>query len=75
MHMATPPPDKPSFEPEMTSILSQAIDDACNALHIAADNIHDREIVAARIVDLARTGVVDAAALRDRVVQESKSEI
>ena len=73
--MAAPLPDNSSFEPEVTSILSQVIDDTCDALRISPDNAHDREIVAARIVDLARTGVIDAVVLRDRVLQESKSAV
>jgi hypothetical protein len=74
--MVAPLPDQPTFAPEMTSILSQAIDDTCDALHIPSENIHDREVVAARIVDLARrTGVIDAGVLSDRVVRESRSAV
>jgi hypothetical protein len=74
--MTTPLPDQPSFAPEMTVILSQAIDETCDALHIPSENTHDREVVAARIVDLARrTGVIDAAVLSDRVVRESRSAV
>ena len=74
--MAAPLPDQPSFAPEMTSILSQAIDETCDALHIPSENTRDREVVAARIVDLARrTGVIDAAVLSDRVLRESRSAV
>jgi hypothetical protein len=35
----------------------------------------DREIIATRIIDLARDGLFDAAALRDRVVAEARSDV
>lgn len=74
--MAARLPDTSSFEPEMTDILSQAVDDTCDALHISSENARDREVVAARIVDLARrTGVIDAAVLSDRVVRESRAAL
>jgi hypothetical protein len=74
--MAARLPDTSSFEPEMACILAQAVDDTCDALHIAFENTRDREVVAARIVDLARrTGVVDAAVLSDRVLRESRSAV
>lgn len=73
--MTVPPHDEPVFEPEITAILSQAVDQTCDVFHIAADNSQDRRVVAARIADLARTGLIDAAALRDRILRESRSTI
>jgi hypothetical protein len=73
--MRTSHRDNPSFEPDATSILAAAIDDTCNALNIPSEHAHEREIIAARIVDLARGGILDADALRDRVLQEAKSKI
>ena len=64
--------DRPVFEPTDTVILSRAIEEACAALRIPADARHDREVVAARIADLARTGIKDADVLRDRVVTEAR---
>jgi hypothetical protein len=48
------------------------LEEACKALNINGD-ARDRETVAARIIDLARNGVVDAATLRDRVLAETKA--
>jgi hypothetical protein len=64
--------DHAAFEPEAISAMSLALEDACNALHIDGQ-IHDRETVATRIIDLARAGVIDAKALSNRVVAEVKA--
>ena len=61
--------DHASFEPEAIEIMSSALEEACKALHINGE-IEDREAVAARIIDLARNGVIDAKALSKRVVAE-----
>jgi hypothetical protein len=61
--------DAAAFEPEAIAIMSNALEEACNALHING-HIYDREVVATRILDLARTGVIDAKALSERVVAE-----
>lgn len=65
--------NKTVFEPEALGVMSQAFDEACNALHIFAGDEHGRQVIATRIIDLARTGVVDAEALRDRVLLEARS--
>lgn len=65
--------DKTCFEPEALRVMSQGFDEACNALHVFAGDEHGREVIAARIIDLARTGVIDAEALRDRVVLEARA--
>jgi hypothetical protein len=52
--------------------MSCALEEACKALHIDGP-VHDREVIAARIIDLARNGVIDAKALSDRVVAETKA--
>lgn len=64
--------DQSGFDPDQIEILSRALEDACAALHVNGQ-IHDREVVAARIVDLARNGVLDAQALSDRVIAETKA--
>ena len=64
--------DHASFEPEAIDAMSQALEDACRALHVDGQ-IHDREVIATRIIDLARTGVIDAKALAARVVAEAKA--
>lgn len=53
--------------------MSKAFEDACIALQIFAGDERGREIVATRIIDLARKGVIDAKALKDRVLLEARS--
>ena len=60
-----------AFEPEAIRVMSQAFDDACNALRILSGDERGREVIATRIVDLASNGVVDAKALCDRVISEA----
>jgi hypothetical protein len=60
-----------AFEPEALRAMSQAFHDTCDALHIFAGDEHGRQVIATRIIDLARTGVVDAQALRDRLLMEA----
>ena len=64
--------DHSAFDPEAIIAMSKALDDACKALHINGE-IHDREIIAARIIDLARNGVIDAHALCERVLAETRA--
>ena len=64
--------DHASFEPEAIEIMSDALEEACKALHINGE-IKDREAVAVRIIDLARSGVIDAKALSRRVVAEVRA--
>jgi len=61
-----------TFEPEAIAVMSAAFEQACAALHVFAGDEHGRSVVATRIVDLARLGVLDAKALCDRVVSESR---
>lgn len=64
--------EQSAFEPDAIAAMSKAFEESCAALKIFAGDERGREIVATRIIDLARNGVIDAAALRDRVVQESR---
>ena len=64
--------DHAAFEPDAILAMSQALEDACKALHIDGQ-ISDREVVATRIIDLARNGVIDPKALSARVVAEVKA--
>jgi hypothetical protein len=61
-----------AFEPEDIKAMSDALELACGALRING-HVHGREIIATRIIDLARTGVIDAQALSDRVVAETNA--
>ena len=59
------------FEPEALSEMSRAFQEACLALNIFDADEHERRVIATRIIDLAGTGVIDARALRDRVLLEA----
>ena len=64
--------DHHAFQPEEIDAMSRALEQACTALNINGDARH-RETIAARIIDLARNGVIDAKALSERVLAESKA--
>jgi hypothetical protein len=55
--------DKTAFGPVTIEAMSKAFEEACIALQVFAGDEKGREIIATRIIDLARGGVVDAAAL------------
>jgi hypothetical protein len=61
-----------AFDPEALDAMSRAFSQTCNALQIFAGDAHGREVIATRIVELARRGLLDANALRDRVVMEAR---
>ena len=61
-----------AFEPDAIEAMSDALERACKALNINGA-MKDREIIAERIITLARTGVLDAKALSDRVIGETKA--
>jgi hypothetical protein len=60
-----------AFEPEDINAMSTAFDGACAALKIFDGDERGREVIATRIVDLAGSGLIDAKALRDRVISEA----
>jgi len=65
--------DRGAFEPEAITAMSQAFEQACTALGITPSQPRERAVIATRIIDLARTGMVDAKALRNRVLLEAGS--
>ena len=64
--------DTCAFEPEAIQAMSMAFDLSCADLQVFAADQSGREIIATRIIDLARNGVIDAAALHMRVVAEAR---
>jgi hypothetical protein len=64
--------DKTAFGPAAIEAMSQAFEEACIALQVFAGDEKGREIIATRIVDLARNGLIDPTALRDRVIAEAR---
>jgi hypothetical protein len=64
--------DNDAFYPDAIEAMSEALERTCAALHVSGQ-LRDREVIAARIIDLARNGVFDAKVLSDRVVAETKA--
>ena len=60
-----------AFEPEVTRAMAFAFEDTCRALGVAETNERERDVIATRIVELARRGERDAQRLRDRVLHEA----
>ena len=60
------------FDPVAIRTMSDALERTCRALNVNG-NLRDRQAIAARIIDLARNGTVDAAALSERVVSETRA--
>jgi len=64
--------DKTAFGPVAIEAMSKAFEEACIALQVYAGDEKGREIIATRIIDLARSGLIDPVALRDRVIAEAR---
>ncbi len=63
--------DQSAFDPDTIKVMSDALERACHALSVNG-HLHPREAIAARIIDLARDGAVDAKALSERAVAETR---
>jgi hypothetical protein len=61
--------DENVFDPNDIAAMSAALDDVCNMLDLHEGSA--REVMALRIIDLARAGERTAAGLRDRVIREA----
>lgn len=57
------------FDPKDITAMSMALDDICKALRLGDDSAA-KEIMAGRIIDLARAGERSPTRLRDRVLYE-----
>ena len=62
--------DDSAFDPIVIIAMSTALDDICKELNLRDDSAA-REVMAVRIVDLAKNGERDPTRLRDRVLQET----
>jgi hypothetical protein len=62
--------DESAFDPEDIKAMSMALEDVCNALKLNG-NAKAKEIIAIRIIELARLGERSPIKLRDRVLQEA----
>jgi len=63
--------DKTVFEPEVTSAMSTAFDEACRVLQLADGARRERGAVAVRIIELARRGEHDPERLCERVLRDA----
>jgi hypothetical protein len=59
------------FDPKDIAAMSTALDDICKELNLR-DNAPAREVMAVRIIDLAKTGERSPTRLRDRVLHEAR---
>jgi hypothetical protein len=58
------------FDQKDISAMSMALDDVCKILNLRDDS-SAREVIAIRIVDLARAGEHSPTRLRDRILREA----
>jgi hypothetical protein len=58
------------FDPGDIKAMAMALEDVCKSLNIDGD-VTAREVVAVRIIELARRGERSPAKLRDRVLAEA----
>ena len=61
------------FEPNDIEAMSVAYEQVCSALHVNSD-AEAREIIAARVIELARRGERRPTVLRDRVLAEANAD-
>jgi hypothetical protein len=59
------------FDPNDITAMSMALDDICKELNLR-DNGSAREVIAVRIIDLAKSGERSPTRLRDRVLHEAQ---
>ncbi len=64
--------DSAAFGPEAIEAMSKALEETCKALQFYGQ-VTDREAIAAHIIGLARNGVLNARALSERVIAETKA--
>jgi hypothetical protein len=59
-----------AFDPETTAAMATALEQVCETLRINGDATA-RQVIADRIIELARRGEHDATKLRDRILDEA----
>jgi hypothetical protein len=64
---------RPAFKPRDTRIISIALDEVCRDLGISEADERAQEVIAERIVELARCGESNPWRLRARVLREARS--
>jgi hypothetical protein len=61
-----------AFDPTDVTAMSVAFDEVCKQLDLPADAANTREVIALRIVELAKRGERNATILRDQVLSEER---
>ena len=61
-----------AFDPKDVSAMSTAFDEVCRALALPADAATAREVIAVRIIELAKCGERRSTLLRDQVLREAE---
>jgi hypothetical protein len=61
-----------AFGPNDIKAMSMALDDVCKALKVDGDTVA-REVIAIRIIDLAKAGERSPTKLRDKILAEAQS--
>ena len=59
-----------AFGPQDIQAMSTALEDVCKILNLADEAKSDRELLAKKIIALARQGECNAALLRDSMLRE-----
>jgi hypothetical protein len=61
------------FDPDATHALTLAFDDICKEMNLPQTALDAREVVAVRVIDLAREGVLDPQVLCARILHEARA--
>lgn len=61
------------FEPNATHALAAAFDEICKEMNLPETARHEREVVATRVIDLGREGVLDPKLLCERILSEVRA--
>jgi hypothetical protein len=62
-----------AFDPKDVTAMSVAFEEVCKQLDLPADATTTREVIAIRIIELAKRGQRSPTVLRDQVLREERS--
>ena len=62
------------FDPEDIQTMSMALEEVCRVLRIGAGSGRDREVVAIRIIELARRGELEYRRLVERCLKDAGAD-
>ncbi len=58
------------FEPDATRAMALAFDGICGSLHVPRDAREYRQLIATRVIEVARDGELDPAMIYGRILRE-----